>query len=70
MMNWATWNSPRYGKPKPKPVFCKHCGQKLVQDTRITGYDEYTGEAIRPFIGDMTCPGGCGMPYSEPDDPW
>lgn len=40
--------------PREK-VYCKYCGSKLVQDTTITGYNEFTGASIRPFLHLRLC---------------
>ena len=62
----ASWTSPPsrgyemnvlwwHHQTRPKPIFCKRCGTKLVPDQFIIGYDEYTGKPIRPFVNRDTC---------------
>lgn len=36
-------------------LYCKHCGSKLVQNTQCTGYDEFTGAPICPFMDQKMC---------------
>lgn len=55
MFDWMTWNSTKDGKPRPEPVFCNRCGTKLVPNDSISGYDEYTGNPIRPFMYQKVC---------------
>jgi hypothetical protein len=40
---------------KPVKKFCKVCGNKLKPNIKITGYNEYTGEAIQPYLDKMIC---------------
>ena len=49
-------------KPRPKPIYCKVCGKKLVPNTTISGYNEFTGEPIKPWLWNMVCPDRwCGV---------
>jgi len=38
------------------PIYCKHCGKKLIKDDSVLGYDEYTGKPIRPLFPKKVCP--------------
>lgn len=41
---------------KREAKYCTRCGKELVHDDTITGFDAYTGEPIRAFIGRKHCP--------------
>lgn len=41
---------------KPKKVYCKYCGKKLVPDMTVERYNEQTGEKYYPYKSHMICP--------------
>jgi hypothetical protein len=64
-MNWMQYIlSEKRGKAKPK--YCKYCGLELVPNNTVVGYNEQTGEAIRPFSEDKHCPSRACRRDNEP----
>ncbi len=52
-------------KRKPKPIYCKECGAKLVPNTHNNGYDPQTGKPILPWLDELVCPNVyCGLSYN------
>ena len=55
--SWTPWRMRESQvEAEIKPLYCKKCGNRLVPDTTITEYDEFTGMPIRPFLNNLACP--------------
>lgn len=40
----------------PEPKYCRHCGRKLIENTAIDHYDEYTGKPVKAVLPRKICP--------------
>ena len=54
MWNWFTRKRPE----RKEPVYCEHCGRKLVVKAFPQKYDRYTGDPL-PVATYTECPNDC-----------